>query len=342
MRAVVATGVCAAKDLVVQDVEEPKPGNGQVLVAVKGSGVCHHDVINRNGGFPRTVFPAILGHEIAGEIVEVGSGVRGFKVGDRVATLQLQPCGVCRACRQGRESLCREGTGFFGEESPGGYAEFVAADESALVHLPSDVSAEVGSVLACAVGTALHAIRDRAQLRVGETVLITGASGGVGVHAIQLARLAGARVIAVTSSPSKADDLSRIGADDVVVSEDLDFAQQVKKLTSDEGVDAVLEIVGARSFPASLRSMRSGGRLVFVGNVTAQKVSVAPAMTILKELTIMGSDACTRQELVDVIDLVRRGVLLPVIDRKLPLTSAAEAHRLLEDREVKGRIVLVP
>jgi D-arabinose 1-dehydrogenase-like Zn-dependent alcohol dehydrogenase len=342
VKAVIAPGVCEATALEVRDVDDPKAGDGQVVIAVKGSGVCYHDVINRTGGFPRTAFPAILGHEIAGEIVEVGPGVRRFKVGDRVATIQLQACGACRVCRQGRESLCRQGTGFFGEETPGGYAELVAAGESALVHLPDDVSAEVGSVLACAVGTALHAIRTRAQLTVGESVLITGASGGVGAHAMQIARLAGARVIAVTSSPAKADDLARLGAHDVVVSADLDYGQQVKELTGGEGVDAVLEIVGARTFPASLKSLRSGGRLVFVGNVTAQKVSVAPAMTILKELTIMGSDACSRQELVDVIDLVRRGDLVPVIDRTLPLAQAGEAHRLLEERQVKGRIVLVP
>jgi D-arabinose 1-dehydrogenase-like Zn-dependent alcohol dehydrogenase len=342
VKAVVAPGVCEATSLTVQEVDDPKPRDGQVLIAVRASGVCYHDVINRTGGFPRTVFPAILGHEIAGEVVAVGSGVRQFKVGDRVATIQLQPCGVCRVCRLGRESLCRQGIGFFGEETPGGYAELVAADETALVPLPDDVPAEVGSVLACAVGTALHAIRARAKLTVGESVLITGASGGVGAHAIQIAKLAGARVFAVTSSPNKAEDLRRLGADEVIVAPDLDFGPQVKDLTGGEGVDAVLEIVGARTFPSSIKSLRVGGRLVFVGNVTAQKVSLAPAMTILKEVTITGSDACTRQELVDVIDLVRRGDVTPVIDRTLPLAEAARAHQLLEERQVKGRIVLVP
>lgn len=333
---------CAAVDLQVRDVEDPEPGNGQVLLDVGAAGVCYHDVINRTGGFPRTVFPTVLGHEIVGEIIGLGSGVRGFDVGDRVATIQLQPCGTCRLCRQGRESLCREGAGFFGEQTPGGYAELVVSETSALVPLPQDVSAEVGAVLACAVGTALHAIRSRLQLAVGETVLITGASGGVGAHAIQLARLAGARVIAVTSSPFKADELARLGAHDVVVSEDLDFGAQVKEITDGEGVDGVLEIVGARTFRASLRSLRAGGRLVFVGNVTAEKVAIAPAMTILKELTVLGSAACTRQELVDVIELVRRGDVQPVIDRTLELGRAAEAHQLLEDRKVKGRIVLLP
>lgn len=342
MRAVVAREVGGIDVLEVTNVDKPDPGTRQVLIKVRGSGVCYHDVINRRGGFPRTEFPAILGHEIAGEVVGVGPGVREFSVGDRVATIQLQPCGTCEYCRQGRESLCRRGAGLFGEETPGGYAEYVAADVNALVPLPDDVTAEVGSILACAVGTALHAIRARARVTVGETVLITGASGGVGAHAVQLARLAGARVLAVTSSPSKGDLLAQLGAHDVIVSEDLDFSSQAKKLTAGAGVDAVLEIVGARTFPASLRSLRAGGRLVFIGNVTAETVSVAPALTILKELALMGADACTRQELADVIELVRRGQIEPVIDRTLPLEEAAEAHRLLESREVRGRVVLVP
>lgn len=342
MKAVIAPGVCEADDLEFGEVDTPTAGPGQALIRIGASGVCYHDVINRRGGFPRTQWPAILGHELAGTIVEIGAGVRGFSEGDRVASIQLQPCGACRFCRVGRESLCRNGAGFFGEETPGGYAEFVAADTTSLVPLPDEVSDEVGSFLACAVGTALHAIRARAEVTIGESVLITGASGGVGAHAIQLARLAGARVIAVTSSPAKAEGLTDLGAHDVVVSEDLDFVDQVKSITVGHGVDAVVEIVGASTFPSSLRSLRAGGRLVFVGNVTAKQVSVAPALTILKELTLMGSDACTRQELADVINLVRTGMIEPVIDRVMPLAEASEAHKLLEARQVRGRLVLRP
>jgi acryloyl-coenzyme A reductase len=199
-----------------------------------------------------------------------------------------------------------------------------------------------GSILACAVGTALHAVRSRADVRAGERVLITGASGGVGMHAVQLARLAGARVIAVTSSPGKADELDAVGAHDVIVAPDLDFASQVKKLTDGQGVDAVIEIVGAATFTSSLRSLSTRGRVVFVGNVTAQDVSLAPVITIMKEINITGSQACTRQELADVIELVRRGDITPMIDRTLPLEQAAAAHRLLDARQVQGRVVLIP
>jgi acryloyl-coenzyme A reductase len=342
VRAVIAPAVCGADELEVTRIRKPEPGPGQALLSIHGSGVCYHDVINRSGRFPRTQFPAILGHEIAGEVVDVGAGVRQFSSGDRVATIQIQPCGTCSHCRQSRENLCRRGAGFFGEETPGGYAEYVVADVNALVPLPEDISAEIGSILACAVGTALHAIRNRAKLTVGETVLITGASGGVGAHSIQIARLVGARVLAVTSSPEKADFLMELGAHEVIVSEDLDFVPHVSELTDGAGVDAVLEIVGASTFPASLRALRAGGRLVFVGNVTAKPVTLAPALTILKELALMGSDACTRQELADVIQLVQRGQISPVVDQILPLEKAAEAHRRLEQRRVRGRLVLTP
>lgn len=340
MRAAIAPHICSASEIELTTVEDPEPGDGQVLVAVKGSGVCHHDVIARRGGFPRTAFPVILGHEIAGEIVKVGDGVRTFSPGDRVATIQLQPCGTCVSCRSGNEALCRQGAGFFGEEAPGGYAEFVVADVNAIVPLPGDVPEEIGCFLACAVGTALHAICSRAKLVLGETVLVAGASGGVGTHAIQLSRLAGARVIAVTSSPDKADLLADLGAHDV--SPDLDFASDAKALTDGVGVDAVLEIVGERAFRSSVGSLRPGGRLVFIGNVTAAPVRVAPALTILKELTLMGAYACNRQELAEVIELVRRGQVTPVVHRTLALADATKAHQLLEENRVRGRLVLVP
>jgi NADPH:quinone reductase-like Zn-dependent oxidoreductase len=236
--------------------------------------------------------------------------------------------------------LCRSGSGFFGDESPGGYAELVAAAETALVALPDDVSFEVGSILACAVGTAFHAIRTQVGLRVGESILITGATGGVGAHAVQIAKLAGARVIAVTSSPSKMESLLDSGADDVIMTGTHDLANEVRKLTNGEGVDAVLEIVGAATFPASVLSLRPGGRLVFLGNISAESVQLAPGLVIMEELEIKGADACSKNELANVIELVQRSQIRPCIEATFPLEEAGRAHQLLEDRKVTGRIVL--
>jgi acryloyl-coenzyme A reductase len=342
MKAIVAPHVCDADELEFVTVPDPSPASHQVLIRVRASGVCSRDLIARRGGFSATKFPAIMGHEIAGDIVEVGSAVAGFSAGDRVATIQAQPCGYCHECQTGHENVCRNGKGLFGESVPGGYAELVAADTTALVPLHSDVPYETGCILACAVGTALHAVGHRAKITLGDSVLITGASGGVGSHAVQLAKMAGARVIAVTSSASKADAIRAHGADYVIVSEDLNFVTELKGLTDGRGVDVVLEIVGAKSFESSIRCLAPTGRLVFVGNVTAEPVRLSPAVTILKELDLIGSGPCTRAEVVDVMGLVQRGRIRPVIDRVLPLREAGRAHALIEAREVSGRIVLIP
>jgi acryloyl-coenzyme A reductase len=342
VHALVATSPGGPDRLVLTEVPDPEPAPGQALVKVQACGVCHFDAINREGAFPSTPFPAILGHEVGGEVVALGEGAHGVAVGDRVVTVQVQSCGTCGACNDGRENACRAGRGVVGESTPGGYAELVAIDARSLVPLPREIEMAQGAILACAAGTAYHALRVLADVTVGERVLVTGASGGVGVHAVQLARRAGARVIAVTTSADKEAELRALGAHDVVVAPTLDFAPDVKALTGGAGVDVVIEIVGARTFPSSLRSLGTGGRLVFVGNVSGEDVAFPPVVAIRKELRLMGSNACTRGDLAAVIELVRRGELLPVVDRVLPLADGAAAHELLDSRDVRGRIVLQP
>jgi D-arabinose 1-dehydrogenase-like Zn-dependent alcohol dehydrogenase len=342
MQAVVLEQFGAASHLAVHTVPDPRPGPGEVLLRVRACGVCYHDVINRRGSLPRTSVPAILGHEVAGEVIEIGEGVTGWTVGDRAATLQRLSCGGCPTCRAGRPSLCRRDDRFFGEELAGGYAALMAAPIAGLGRVPDGMPWEVAATVCCTAGTAVHVLRTRGRVAPGETVLVTGASGGVGLQTVQLARLDGAHVIAVTSSAAKVGVLREAGAEDVVIAPDLQFAAEVRRLTRGEGVHAAIEIVGSATFAQTLRSMAPGGRVVVVGNLESGTIDVNPGLIIVKELEILGAYATTAAELEIALRLTHDGHLTPFVTEVLPLAAAAAAHHRLENREVAGRLVLSP
>ncbi len=342
MRAVVLRKFGGPENLILEEIAAPTPSSlrdREVLIRVKSVGVCYHDIINRTGNLPRTRLPSIMGHEIAGEVTAVGSGVQLFRRGDRVATIQRVHCGRCDLCRRGRTTLCKEGV-FFGEEIPGGYADFVVSEEQGLAKIPDGIPYEEGSICACTIGTAIHVVRSRGAVQLDETVLITGASGGVGLHAIQVCRLTGARVIAVTSSPKKADRLKEAGADEVIVAPDLKFAPQVRRITRGLGVDVALEITGALTFDQAFRSLAPAGRMIVVGSLETKAASFMPGLMILKELELRGSFATTTAELAEAFRLVTEKKIRPIVADVMPLSEVAKAQQMLYNREVTGRLVL--
>lgn len=326
--------------LKLEQVPVPRLGPGDALVRVRACGVCGHDVLNRAGAIPGTRFPAIFGHEIAGEIVAVGAQVSAVQPGDGVLLYPRDPCRVCRFCRAGRDHLCRSGRGYYGEDIPGGYATHVIASERNCLPLPPSVSFAAGAILSCGVATALHALH-RAGLRSGEIVVIPGASGGVGVHAVQIARLLGAFTVAVTSSEAKAPLLRDLGADAVVVAPDYRYRDQVRRLCP-QGADVVLELTGQPGFESAVRTLAPGGRVVLAGNLSPAVLGLHAGLAIYRELAVLGSGNATSREVETVVEWVRQGRIRPVIGRELPLAEAATAHRLLLDRQVVGRLVLVP
>ncbi len=339
MRAVVLPGFGGPGVFSCEEVERPRPAADQMLVKVAACGVCGHDLLNRAGHFPHTKLPAVMGHEIAGTVVETGALVTRFKAGDRIAVIQRLPCGLCSLCRAGRENLCVSGPGFYGEQISGGYGDYVIASERNATLVPASIPLKVAAVLSCAIGTGFHALR-RAALQLNDTVVITGASGGVGIHTVKLARLLGLRTIAISSSEAKVERLRKAGATDVIVSSDMNFHQKVRAMTGGEGADAVIEIAGKPTFNSSVRSLRAGGRMVIVGNVDPGSVPLNPAMSILKELDFIGSAHATLADLKKVIDLVSRGEIEPEIAAFLPMEQATEAHAMMEDRSTSGRVVL--
>ena len=339
MKATILTKFGGPAVLQSGDVATPVWRADQMLVRVAACGVCGHDLLNREGHFPDTHPPCVMGHEIAGLVEEVGALVDAFKPGDRVALTQRISCGVCRACRAGRDNLCRAGPGFYGEEISGGYGEFVIASARNAVLLPASIDLEVGAILSCAIGTGLHAL-NRARVLPGDTIVVTAASGGVGLHTVELARVLGLRVIATTSSEHKADLLKEAGAHHVIAAPEGQFHKMVRELTDGVGVDAVIEIAGKPTFASSLRSLAAGGRLVAVGNVQPGAVQLNPALPILKEIEVVGSGHALVSDLRRVVDLVARGLVRPRIAERIPVRDAAQAHALLGAHAVSGRVVL--
>lgn len=337
----------------------PRPGPGDVLLKVAACGIDRKDLLVRDGtirkksagyraaaGDARTDIdlPLTLGAEIAGTIVEVGAQVRGFKAGDRVASLPRRGhCGVCLYCHTGRSESCASAW-FIGQDANGGYAQYVLVGPDSLYPVPQSVDLVEASMSAACIGTMVRAVRDVANVRTGETVLITGASGGLGVHGVQLARLAGAFVIAIASSEKKAQLLRSLGADEVVVAgHGEDWSEKVLRITGGRGVDVGIDIIGAAAIRFVMRSMALYGRLVIVGEVGSGTVEIRPAIVLLRRLQILSSYAPGVTHMAAALQLLERRAIRAVIDSRQPLAEAATSHaRMQGGGEVIGRIVLVP
>lgn len=320
-----------------QDLPVPALGPGEILVRVAACGVCGHDLLARRGalGAPEG---QILGHEIAGRVVRADDGC-GFSAGDRVVLNQRRSCGHCPSCERGAPNLCTRGPGFYGDDLPGGYADYVVAQAQNTVHLPAHVDFVTAAALPCGVATGLHALRLLAVAE-GETVLVTGASGGVGIHTVMLARAAGARPVAIVRDATVEHELRDAGAEWVVTTSDGSFAPAVRALLP-EGVDAAVECVGTPTFPSTLRALRAGGRMAIVGNVSPGDASLPIGRMILKEIRITGSSHATARDLAEAVSLVDHGAITPRIGARFDLRDAASAHEFAERSTTLGRVVLV-
>jgi len=342
MRAIVSTDPSGPGGLVAMNLDDPVPVGGQVLIRVRACGVCRRDVlVSRTAARGGLCDPLVLGHEIAGDVVAVGEDAIGVAVGDRVATTQRgYVCGCCTRCRTGRETLCPD-LSFLGQQSMGGYAEYVLVNHDNLARLPEGLAYVSAAIVGCPVGTALNAVCDTGAVMAGEDILVVG-MGGLGSHAVQIARAAGARVIAATRSPEKEEFLLKIGADEVVVAPDGTFSPGVRSVTGGKGADLVVDTVGGASFRQVLRSVAFGGRIVLVGDVTGEKVEISIASIYRRGLQLRSAVSTSREQLSRALNLVARGQVRPLVDRTMPLSEAAEAHRLVEANKTAGRIVLVP
>jgi acryloyl-coenzyme A reductase len=336
VKAVVLHGTGGPEALKVEEVPVPEPGPTELLVKVAACGVCGHDQADRLG-LTHVDRPVVLGHEISGTVVAVGGRVRHFGPGDRVAARQFYTCGRCFYCRAHRDLECP-----LKRFNYGGYAEYAVLDEESAVRVPDNVDLVGASIVACAVGTCLKALKYTARVAPGEWVVVTGAGGGLGIHGVQVAKSLGARVVAVTSSPGKADRIAACGADRVVVAQGPDYWQQVFRATDGRGADVVLDNVGhPELFGPCFRALARGGRYVFTGQIYRAKVELYPAFVFGKEALITGSASTRMADFIEAMELVGQGKVRPVFEL-FDLEAAAEAHRRVDNRQVFGRAILVP
>ena len=346
MRALILEEAGAVPHLSVADIPAPRPGLGEALVRVAACGFCHHDLLVMNGTLRRGVWPGIvLGHEIAGVVEETGEGVSQVRAGDRVVSLLTNACGHCDRCLSGREHRCRNGQGI-GHRRQGGFAEYVALSQHSLVPLPAGLELAQAALLACPAGVALQGLM-AVGVSEGEAVAVVGAGGGLGVHAVQLAKAMGAMTIAVTSTSGKASVLYRYGADEVVESagpdSGLEFWEVIMALTEDEGADAVIDTVGTPTVRSSVRSLRQYGRLALLGEVGGEGnlLGLIPEI-VFRDARLVGSSGVSRATLQRTVELAAEGKLLPVLQQQLRLEEAARAMEMLAERAVLGRLALAP
>ena len=339
---VVETGRPPALAMVNRPVPTPAPG--EALLRVDACGFCHHDLLVMDGTLRRGVAPGVtLGHEIAATVAAVADDVSDRQPGDRVVSLLTAACGRCARCRAGREHRCLTGAGI-GHGRDGGFAPYVALPATALVPLPDGIPAAEAALLACPLGVALAGVA-AVDVAAGETVAVTGAGGGLGAHAVQIAAMAGAQVIAVTTSPEKAPALESLGASLVIEAGDgLDFAEVVMALTDDAGADVVVDTVGPPLWPATLRCLGQYGRLALLGDLTGQPASLRLAEVIFRDLRVIGVSGVSRPTLERAVGLAAAGRLRPVVSQTRPLTAegVGAAWRLVAERRALGRVVVAP
>ena len=332
--------------LLLVDLPIPQPGPGEALVRVAACGFCHHDLLVMNGTLRRGVAPGVvLGHEISGVVEGVGEDVDRVRPGDRVVSLLTNACGQCDRCHSAQEHRCREGEGI-GHWRNGGFAEYVTLSQYSLVPLPDTVDLTSASLLACPAGVALQAL-SAVNVSAGDKVVVTGAGGGLGVHAVQLAAALGAGTIAVTSTSGKATVLYRYGASDVIEmagpDSGLEFPEVVMALTNDQGADVVIDTVGTPTLRSSVRCLGQYGRLALLGEVggDGNLRGLIPEI-VFRDARITGVSGVSRQTLERAIQLAADGTLTPVMQRLLPLEDATHAAEMLSERTVLGRVALVP
>ncbi len=326
----------------------PRPGPGDVLLRVRAVGVGLTVVIMTAVPGRVTAFPRIPGHEVAGEVVEVGSEVTHVTAGQRVACHFYLTCRTCRFCRSGRETLCTAFRGYVGQACDGGYAEYMTVPAANVTPIPDGVSDLDAAVATDAIATPYHACREEARVGPGDTVLIVGAGGGVGIHSVQMARLCGGWVVAADITDDKLQAAKDYGADVLVDARRGDLAAQVRAATDGRGVDAAIDFVASReTLEGSVGALARAGRLVIIGSRpravfgVEATFTVDPGRMLSDMLEIHGSRYVTLTEIQQTIELLRQRRLRAVVSRTFPLEDAEEAHGLLRANALVGRAALL-
>src|SRR5271166_5164509 len=326
--------------LMYEDVPDPRPRQDQVLVRVRACALNHLDVWVRKG-LPGVKLPHILGSDVAGEVVEQGEYVSGFKAGQRVLLAPMHYCGHCEKCVAGLQNQCRHFTAL-GNAVDGGNCELIAAPAANVIPIPDSLDFVQAASVPLVFLTAWHMLVGRAGIRPGQTVLVLGASSGVGMAAIQIAKLFHCRVITTAGDEAKLEKGRVLGADYGINHYRQKISEEVRKITNKEGVDIVLEHVGAATWDESVRSLKNAGTLVTCGATTGPNVGIDLRHLFARQLTLLGSYMGTMAELHEVLRHVFSGRLKPVVDRVFPRQEIRAAHEYLEKSQMFGKVVVTP
>jgi alcohol dehydrogenase len=319
----------------LEDFPKPAARPGWVVLRVRATSLNFHDIFSRRG-MPgiKLPLPIIIGSDIAGEVAELGAGVSGWAIGDRVL---VDPMPIPEVDHK-----------FIGEQFNGGRAEYCEVHPKMLLKLPAEVGFEEAASIPLAYATAYRMMYTRGAVKAGETVLVLGASGGVGTACVLLAKLAGATVIACAGSDEKAERLRAIGADHAVNYRSSSMREAVwgivgkPKVLGTGGVDVAVNFTGGKTWKDTLRCVKLGGRMLTCGATAGFDEEVDVRYVWSFEHTIVGSDGWRRPDIEALLELARTRRLVPIVEKVLPLASVHEAERLLESREAFGKIVLVP
>jgi len=326
--------------LTYEEVPDPKPRADQVSVRVRACALNHLDIFVRKG-LPGVNLPHILGSDIAGEIVEVGAYISDLKPGQRVIVAPMSFCGRCPKCLAGLQNQCRQFT-VLGNGVDGGNCELIAAPAANIIPIPDSLDFNQAASVPLVFVTAWHMLVGRAAIRAGQTVLVLGANSGVGIAAIQIAKLFHARVITTAGDEKKMARGLELGADFVVDHYQQKISQEVRKITHGEGVDIVVEHVGSATWDESMRCLKAGGTLVTCGATTGPQVGIDLRFLFSRQLSLLGSYMGTMSELHEVLGHVFAGRLKPVVDHIFPLRDTRAAHEYMEKSQMFGKIVLNP
>jgi len=321
-----------------EDIAEPQPRKDQVLVRIRACALNHLDLWIRKG-IGKVTLPHILGSDIAGEIVETGDYVTGFYSGQRVLLAPMLFCNRCLYCTSGRQNQCTEFT-VLGNRVDGGNCELIAVPAVNVIPIPDTLDFIQAASVPLVFTTAWHMLVGRAGIRHGQTVLVLGAGSGVGIAAIQVAKLFHGRVIATAGNENKLEKAKHLGADHLIDHYKQKISDEVRKITNKEGVDIVIEHVGVATWDESVKSLKPGGTLVTCGATTGYNAALDLRFLFSRQLSILGSFMGTMGELHEVLGHIFAGRLKPVIDRTFSLQDIRAAHEYMEASQMFGKIVL--
>jgi len=326
-----------------EDFPDPAYSPNEVLIKVRACSINHLDLWIRQGlRNVNITLPHICGCDIAGEVAEVGSAVKGIERGQQVVISPGTSCGRCEYCLSGNDNFCKQYEIIGGYERNGGYAEYVAVPPQNVLMKPGKMSFEEIAAIPLTFLAAWHMLVTRARIRTGETVLVIAGGSGVGSAAIQIAKTFGANVIATAGSQDKMKKAKELGADYTINHATQDIAEETRRITNRRGADIVFENVGKATWDKSVQALTHGGRLITCGATSGSDVSLDLRYLYRRQLTIMGNYMGSKGELLQIMKFVEAGKFKPVIDKVMPLQKAAEAHKLIEDRAVFGKVILKP